>query len=202
MVQIQRHFEGGNAIFGPGCVLTGYFLNANVRVTIHLSVKADANSVLIHWRPSSVDRDPNAVRDTLKGFGPLRFFQRAASTFGSLSRRGYWSNVAGYYQPEHALAAVRHFSGIPQMEATLLYTAYFTVSKELADVVLLDVDDIISQTQHVDTAWDDRRQNVTMLRISGPNRETIVDLKRILEAIFSGKVASKTVEKKAGCEIW
>ncbi|KAI4956290.1 hypothetical protein J4E91_000501 [Alternaria rosae] len=117
--------------------------------------------------------------------------------------RLYTNTIAGFYQPEHALAAVKHLSGNPEVDTHVMYTVYFTAPKELSDAVLVDVEDIMSQVPEASAAWEKPRQGMVTLRISGTDQEKVVDMKRILEAIFSGRVATAGLGGHAArYEIW
>ena len=99
--------------------------------------------------------------------------------------------IAGFYQPEHAHAALKHFGGSPGFDTKLIFTVYFTASKELSDAVLLDVEDVASQIHEVHTNWEEARNGMVTLRLSGTKQEKVVDMKRILEAIYTGRIATK-----------
>lgn len=195
---IHRHVEGGNVEFTAGCVLSGFNLNPSIRITNKLSIKSDANTILVSWRPNT-ETGPSMLKGVLQSVaGPLRFCHRSLPTL-----KGKWhaNTIAGFYQPEHAQAAMKHFSGSTDVEVRLVYTVYFTAPKELSDVVLLDVEDIASQIPEAVITWEEPRGGMVTLRLSGTNQETIVDMKRILEAIYAGRIATTNVQS-ARYEIW
>jgi hypothetical protein len=203
---IHREIDGGNAIFSAGCTLSGFNLNASIRITNKLSIKADANTVLISWRP-----DAKITRAMMEAMlhsvaEAPRFFRQSHP---SLCGRWEINKVAGFYQPEHALAAVKHFNGDPDVEARKLYTVYFTAPKELSDAILLDVEEIMSQAAEATATWEEpkkdmfTKQDMVTLHLSGIDREEIVDLKKVLEAVFAGRVAITEGGKRAKrYEIW
>jgi hypothetical protein len=188
-----REIEGGNAIFSAGCALSGFNLNASIRITNKLSIKADANTVLISWH-----RSARIKRATMEAV--LHSVAEAPKSFRQAhpSLRGRWeiNKVVGFYQPEHALAAVKHFNGNPDVQAQTLYTVYITAPKELSDAVLLDVEEIMSQIVKTIATWGEPRkdmftkQDMVTLHLSGSDREEIIDLKKVLEAIFTGRIAT------------
>jgi hypothetical protein len=190
---IHRHIEGGNAGFLAGCALSGFNLRPSIRITNKLSIKADANTILISCRPSWAIDLPLMKAALQSVAGALRFCHRSHPTI-----RGRWPTnvIAGFYQPEHVHAALKHFSGDLNVEACLVYTVYFTAPEELSDAVLLDVEDIVSQTLEARIVWEEPRDGMVTLRLSGTNQESVVDMKNILEAIYSGRVATE------GIEIW
>jgi hypothetical protein len=202
---IHRHIEGGNADFVAGCVLSGFNLNPSIRVTNKLSIKADANTILISWRPSR-EVGPLLMKGVLQSVaGPLRFCHRSRNWRPHPAVRARWHThtIAGFYQPEHVLAALKHLSGDPEVDAHIMYTVYFTSPKELSDAVLVDVEDIVSQIPEVNADWEDARNGMVTLRLSGIDQEKVVDTKRILEAIFAGRVAAAGLGGHATqYEIW
>ncbi|KNG48053.1 Zinc finger, C6HC-type [Stemphylium lycopersici] len=197
---IHRHIEGGNADFLAGCVLSGFNLNPSIRITNKLSIKADTNTILLSWRPSK-----EFGRLMMKGVlqsvaGPLRFCNRPHST---MHGRWHTNTIAGFYQPEHALAAFKHFDGNPDVEVRMVYTVYFTAPKELSDAILLDVEEIVSQIPEAIITWEDPRDGMVTLRLSGTEQEKVVVAKRILEAIYAGRVATASSGGNATrYEIW
>jgi hypothetical protein len=185
--EIYRHIEGGTATFGAGYELSTFHLGTSSRLTSKLSVKADANTVLIAWQPTS-KHSPTTLRETLEIVGgPLRFSHRATSR-----QRERWqaTTVAGFYQPEHALAVLESFKRTRLGECRTLYTVYFTAPTELTDAMIVDVEEIASQAE-VDIAWEEPRQSRVTLRLSGVDKSVIIDMKKIYEAIFSGHIAFK-----------
>jgi hypothetical protein len=190
---VYRQIEGGNAMFSAGYALSGFNLNASIRVTNKLSIKADANTILISWGPNA--RKGRAMIEAVlhSVAGVPRFFRQSQP---SIHGRWETNKVAGFYQPEHALAALKHFNGDPNVETQKLYTVYFTAPKEVADAVLLDVEEIMSQTAKAAAVWEEPKkdmftnQDMVTLHLSGTDRGEIVDMKRILEAIFAGRVAT------------
>lgn len=197
---VHRHIEGGNADFLAGCVLSGFNLNPSIRITNKLSIKADANTILISWRPSR-EVGPLLMKGVLQSVaGPLRFCHRPPPT---IHGRWHTNTIAGFYQPEHALAALKHLSSSPGVDAHMMYTVYFTALKELSDAVLVDVEDIMSQIPEATAVWEEPRNGMVTLRLSGTNREKIIDMKRVLEAIFAGRVATAGLGGHATqYEIW
>ncbi|KAF1935682.1 hypothetical protein EJ02DRAFT_460159 [Clathrospora elynae] len=196
--EIHRHIEGGNADFLAGGVLSGFNLNPSIRITNKLSIKADANTILISWRPST-EVGPSVMKAVLQSVaGPLRFCHRPHPTVYD-----YWltDTIAGFYQPEHAHAALKHFRGDPWVVARLVYTVYFTAAKELSDAVLVDVEEIASQIPEAKVVWEEPRNGNVTLRMSGTDKEKVVDMKRVIEAIFAGRVASGGLQA-AQYEIW
>ncbi|EOA83241.1 hypothetical protein ACJQWK_00167 [Exserohilum turcicum] len=185
---IHRHIEGGNANFIAGCALSEFFLSPHIRITNNLSIKADANTILLSWHPKRATRPPLMKRVLQSFIGPFRFYRKAPSTI-----YGRWptNSIVGFYQPEHALAASKYFKSNPDVEVQILYTVYFTAPKELFDAVLLDVEEVMSQIPEGNATWDDSpKHGMVTLRLSGTDRESIVDMKRILEAIFAGRIAT------------
>jgi hypothetical protein len=203
---IHRHIEGGNAEFLAGCVLSGFSLNPSIRITNKLSIKADTNTILISWHPSR-EVGPLVMKGVLQSVaGPLRFCHKMET--GNRPHaivRGRWhtNTIAGFYQPEHALAALKHLSGISGVDAHVVYTVYFTGPKELSDAVLVDVEDIMSQIPEATAVWEEPRNSMVTLRLSRTDREKVVDTKKILEAIFAGRVATARLSGHATrYEIW
>ncbi|CAO2651564.1 Nn.00g041340.m01.CDS01 [Neocucurbitaria sp. VM-36] len=197
-LEIHRHIEGGNVKFLAGCALSGFDLNPSIRITNKLSIKSDANTILVSWRPSS-EMGPLVMKAVLQSVaGPLRFCHKPPPIM-----RGRWhaNTIAGFYQPEHARAALKHFSGSTGVEVRLVYTVYFTAPKELSDVVLLDVEDIAAQIPEARIVWEEPRAGMVTLRLSGTSREDIVDMKRIFEAIYAGRIATRRLQG-ARYEIW
>jgi hypothetical protein len=190
---INRHIEGGNATFSAGCALSGFNLNPSIRITNQLSIKADANTILTSWRPRTKPEHKIVEAVLHSVAGAPRFCYKAHSSIG-----GLWNTntIAGFHQPEHALAALKYFSGNSDVDAQVVYTVYFRAPKELSDAVLLDVEEIMSQTAEAEVVWEKpkkdmhTKQDMVTLRLSGTDREEIVDMKRILEAIFAGRVAT------------
>ncbi|CAA9963357.1 ariadne ring protein [Pyrenophora teres f. maculata] len=184
---IQRHIEGANASFIAGCVISRISLDSSVRITNKLSVKADANTILLSWRPIS-GLGFGIVQEILHSIaGALRFCHRSNQDI-----RGRWntSTLAGFYQPEHALEAIKHFNGLPHVDVHLIYNLYFTAPRHLSDAVLADVRDVMSQVPDVNAVWEESRNDMVTLRLSGVNQQQAVDLKRILEALFAGHIAT------------
>ncbi|KAH7359621.1 hypothetical protein BKA66DRAFT_562258 [Pyrenochaeta sp. MPI-SDFR-AT-0127] len=195
---IHRHIEGGNADFLAGCVLSSFDLRPNIRVTNKLSIKSDVNTILVSWKSSRVLR-LSTVKSMLQCFaGPTRFCHRAPPGLqGSLP----FNTIAGFYQPEHARAALKLYNGSDDVEICLVYTVYFTAPKELSDAVLLDIEEIASQTPETIVAWEEPRNGMVTMRLSGTNRGKIVDVKKIFEAIFAGRVATGSLQASR-YEIW
>lgn len=186
-IGIHRHIEGGNADFLAGCVLSTFDLKPSIRITNKLSVKSDANTILVSWRRSA-GIGPSILKGLLQSVaGPLRFCHRPPP---DVQGRWHTNTIAGFYQPEHAQAALKHFNGSTEVEVCLVYTVYFTATKELSDAVLVDVEEIASQTPEIRIAWDEPKNGMVTLRLSGIDQERIVDMKRIFEAIFAGRVAT------------
>ncbi|KAF1831478.1 hypothetical protein BDW02DRAFT_600793 [Decorospora gaudefroyi] len=119
--------------------------------------------------------------------GALRFCHRSDPF-----PRGRWhtNTIAGFFQPEQTLAVLKNFSGNPNVEAYLIYTVYFSAPKELTDAVRLDVAEIMSQTADAMAVWEGPRSGMASLRLSGARREKVLDMKKVLEAIFSGRVVT------------
>ncbi|KAF1847450.1 uncharacterized protein K460DRAFT_374509 [Cucurbitaria berberidis CBS 394.84] len=196
--EIHRHIEGGNVRFIAGCALSGFDLNPSIRITNRLSIKSDANTILVSWRPST-EIGSLMIKGVLQSVaGPLRFCHRPPPDV-----RGRWhgNTIAGFYHPEHAQAALKHFSGSTEIEVQVVYTVYFTAPKELSDVVLLDVEDIASQIPEAKITWEEPRGGMVTLRLSGTRQENIVDMKRILEAIYAGRIATSSLQATR-YEIW
>jgi len=203
---IHRHIEGGNAEFFAGCVLSGFSLNPSIRITNEFSMEADANTILISWRPSS-DFGSSVMKDNLQSVaGSLRFYYTVDidNTLHSTVRGRLPTNtIAGFYQPEHALAALKHLSGNAELDAHLMYTVYFTAPKDLCDPVMANVEDIMSQVAGANAVWGEPREGMITLRLSGTNQEKVVDMKRILEAMLSGRIATTGLDGHAArYEIW
>jgi hypothetical protein len=59
---------------------------------------------------------------------------------------------------EISLTTVEHFSGNLDVDAQKAYTLYFTAMQELFDAVLLDVQEIISQTAEAEVAGKSQRK--------------------------------------------
>ena len=203
---IHRHIEGGNAKFIAGCDLSGFSLNPSIRITNELSMKVDANTILISWRPSS-DFGSSVMKTNLQSVaGPLRFYDEGDinnTLHSSVRGRLPTNTIAGFYQPEHALAALKHLSGNVELDAHLMYTVYFTAPKELSDPVMANAEDMISQVAEVDAVWKKPREGMVTLRLSGTNQEKVVDMKRTLEALLSGRIATTGLDGHAErYEIW
>ncbi|KAJ4363523.1 hypothetical protein N0V83_009818 [Neocucurbitaria cava] len=195
---MAEHIEGGNVKFHDGCALSGFDLNPSLRITNKLSIKSDANTILVSWRHSS-EFGPLVMKAVLQSVaGPLRFCHRPPPTV-----RGRWhaNTIAGFYQPEHAQAALKHFTRSTEVEVWLIYTVYFTATKELSDVVLLDVEEITVQDPEIRIAWEEPRAGMVTLRLSGTKQESVVDMKRVLEAIYAGCVATRGLPA-ARYEVW
>lgn len=135
-----RYLEGAVAYFSSGCKVTSLTVHPSNRITNWLSVKADANTISITWRPSR--SFPTTVLKALleSVAGNLRFCYKA--TPAQKTRWGT-TTVAGFYQPEHAQAALKWLSGMPGMQGQQLYTVYFTVSDDLAFAIIVDVENTV-----------------------------------------------------------
>ncbi|KAI4651516.1 uncharacterized protein J4E78_008208 [Alternaria triticimaculans] len=115
------------------------------------------------------------------------------------------SHIAGFYLPEHALAALKHLSGNAELDAHLMYTVYFTTLKELSDAVIVNVEDTncMLQVAEASAVWGKPREDMVTLRLSGTNQNEVVDMKRILEAKLSGRIATTGLDGHAArYEIW
>ncbi|KAI4936171.1 hypothetical protein J4E85_001500 [Alternaria conjuncta] len=138
--------------------------------------------------------------------GPLRFYDEGDinnTLHSSVRGRLPTNTIAGFYQPEHALAALKHLSGNVELDAHLMYTVYFTAPKELSDPVMANAEDMISQVAEVDAVWKKPREGMVTLRLSGTNQEKVVDMKRTLEALLSGRIATTGLDGHAErYEIW
>lgn len=53
------------------------------------------------------------------------------------------------------------------LEVRIVYTVYFTASKELSGAVLIDVEEIVSQIPEARITWEDPRDGMVTLRLSG-----------------------------------
>lgn len=201
MAEVLRHIEGGTAVFNDGCLLTSFMLYPSARVTDRLTVKAVANCILIYLRPRSMNTDE--IKSVLNEMvGPVKFIARADSL---PQRRGFWSNIICFHHPKHALAAIRHFKAIPQMDADLLYTIFFSAPNEICEAVSKDVEEIVRDLRHghvLHRSWTDGRSGSRTLRITSPRQEIIMNVKQVLVAIFSGKVASQSVGRQTDYEMW
>jgi hypothetical protein len=183
---IHRLIEGGNATFTAGCELATLHLNPVVGITSKVSMKADANTILITWRPTA-DSPPALLKGLLESVGgSLRFCHRATR-----GQRDKWqaTTVAGFYHPEHAHAALKYMKGSLWLKGQQLYTVYITAPKDVSAAVLIDIEEIASQTD-VDIAWEEPRQGKVTLRLSGTDKDAVVDMKGVTEAIFSGHIAT------------
>ena len=204
----HRHIQGGNAEFIAGCVLSGFSLSPSIRITNKLSMRAHANTILISWRPSS-DFGSSVMKADLESVaGSLKFYYRVDinnTLHSSVRGRLPTSHIAGFYLPEHALAALKHLSGNAELDAHLMYTVYFTTPKELSDAVMVNVEDTncMLQVAEASAVWGKPREDMVTLRLSGKNQDEVVDMKRILEAKLSGRIATTGLDGDAArYEIW
>ncbi|KAI2475891.1 hypothetical protein Ptr902_12717 [Pyrenophora tritici-repentis] len=185
--EIQRHIEGANANFLAGCVVSRISLNSSVKITNKFSVKADANTILLSWRrnPGLGFGKVQAILHSIAG--ALKFYNR-----NSQEIRGRWNTNAlvGFYQPEHALEAIGHFSSHPHMDVHLIYNFYFTTPRELYDAIRAGVLDVMALVPEVAPFWQEARNDKVTTRLSGANQQQIVNLKRVLEASFAGHIAT------------
>jgi hypothetical protein len=133
--------------------------------------------------------------------GNLRFCYKA--TPAQKTRWGT-TRVAGFYQPEHAQAAIKWLSGMPGMQAQQLYTVYFTVPENLAYAMIMYIENTAFRMD-VDLVWEAPRQRNVTLRLTGIRRDVVADVKKMLEAAFLGSVATQPGDashQTTHCEIW
>ena len=86
-----------------------------------------------------------------------------------------------------------------------MYTVYFTTLKELSDAVMVNVEDTncMLQVAEASAVWGKPREDMVTLRLSGTNQNEVVDMKRILEAKLSGRIATTGLDGHAArYEIW
>jgi hypothetical protein len=93
------------------------------------------------------------------------------------------------------------------LQGQQLYTVYTTAPKDVSGAVLVDIEEVASNTD-VDIAWEEPRQGKFVLRLSGTDTETIANMKAVFEAIFFGHVATTWSTRtslnsaSSGLEIW
>jgi len=185
---VQRYIAGGVARFGAGCELERLDLSASVPLTDKVSIKADANSILISY--SYRRYNPKVLEsDLLSLKNPFRYFVRATDM---QSKRWGARSSAGFYQPEYAHRALEWIRKKPRMSGTLIYTVYITAPKEISDIVK-PVIEIVTKDKDVESYWQKPSEDGTVvLRLTGVQRDVVAEMKREAESIYSGRVVKDT----------
>ncbi|KAH8724334.1 hypothetical protein GQ44DRAFT_708998 [Phaeosphaeriaceae sp. PMI808] len=195
--EIHRPIEGGSVQFLDGCQISAFSVNPSVNITNALSIKVDANTILLQLDPRK-DYSPLLVKNALASdVASVRFFRPTTHAQNSL-----WDaqSVVGFYQPEHALEALKWLSRVPGMQGQLLYIVYATVPKTIFNMVLLQVKLLWVRRKGVEMVWDQPRDGKTTLRLTGVRKDLVIAAKESLVTIFSGDLALSYENEKGKSE--
>ncbi|KAF2819400.1 hypothetical protein CC86DRAFT_413094 [Ophiobolus disseminans] len=139
--RVHQYIQGAVAQFDAGCELKRFDLSPDAALTSNVSIKADANSILVAYHNCPEDRQ-NLYAE-LQKIGRLRYFRPC-------TRWGMTMSL-GFFQPEHALRALSVLKSVLDLQACLLYTIYVTAPKEISDAVSNDIN-AAALPRHVDVS--------------------------------------------------
>lgn len=169
---IYRHARGGTAHFQSGAALLKFDVNPSVEIVGQVFRMADANTVRIVWSTNTISR-PSTIADIISSIGGKA---RRVVPFNE-----HWFDFEG---PEHTHTALKQLDAIAEIETALVYNVHFRVPSKVADSVRSNLDQVVTVTPEVDQFWREVDSDTSMLRLSGYNRQLLIDVSRYAEVIL------------------
>ncbi|KAF1917299.1 hypothetical protein BDU57DRAFT_160340 [Ampelomyces quisqualis] len=177
-VTLHRHIDGVDARFTAGYELLDLNFNSNMRLTNRVSVKVDANSILIFKYPagSTIERIKQYTGGKIQ-----------SARQGKLEDGRLWheNRMIRYKQPEEALQALKRLNSRAGFECQALYTVFFFAAKEIVNAVHGQLEHA-AQTDGLFLEQELRQDEQILVRLTGLQQHAVAKVKQTFESIFQG----------------